>query len=81
MNTTQPTQASEYRHLSGVASDVTLSDFTDPEFLDDACPLCSEPLNGERFFHLECGKRENAADRWEREGRAEMYYMLDLTDY
>ena len=27
---------------------------------DLLCPLCSEPLNGEKFFHLECAKRENA---------------------
>lgn len=46
---------------------------------EESCPLCSEPLNGEKFFHLECGKRENAeADRWEREGRAEMYETLGL---
>lgn len=28
--------------------------------LDTTCPLCSQPLNGERFFHLECAKREDA---------------------
>jgi hypothetical protein len=24
------------------------------------CPLCSLPLTGEKFFHMECAKKENA---------------------
>jgi hypothetical protein len=33
-----------------------------PEMTDaeQDCPLCWQPLDGERFFHLACGQRENA---------------------
>jgi hypothetical protein len=30
------------------------------ELRGETCPLCTKPLNGELYFHGECGARENA---------------------
>jgi hypothetical protein len=35
---------------------------------DTNCPLCSHPLDGERFFHMDCARRENACADFEGEG-------------
>lgn len=28
---------------------------------DANCPLCWQPLNGEKYFHMECAKREEVS--------------------
>jgi hypothetical protein len=46
----------------------TMSVLMTDEPVDTNCPLCSKPLDSERFFHLHCAREENARADFEGEG-------------
>jgi hypothetical protein len=41
-------------------ADEAWANFGDQPAEVETCPLCSKPLNGERLFHSECAREENA---------------------